>query len=935
MSQRIKFIELLFISIFFFAAAKAQQITGRVTDTHGNALQSVSVVLKSNNVGTTTDASGNFTLNAKPGDVLVFTSTGYDPQQITVKDNSFLSVQLTSKVTQLDQIVLLGSRGSGRVKLESPVPVDVIGIGAADQTSARTNLTAMLNYAAPSFNYNKQSGSDGADQIDLATLRGLGPDQTLVLVNGKRRHQTAFVAIFGTKGRGNSGTDLNAIPEASIDRVEILRDGASAQYGSDAIAGVINIILKKQTPWQIDIDGSGYYDKKFNPHFAPDLHNQYDYDGALDGKEISGSINKGFGLGKEKKGFINLTYNFFKQGKTYRQVLDTNLNHKNALPINTGRRTVGDASTTGNLTMMNMELPIAGTHTTFYSFGGYSYRSTDAFAYTRSFYDPTSPGNARPERFITDDNGNLVWNPNIMKSIPSPGGLPNDTIFNPHIQTHIEDGSLAFGFRGTMNDGTHWDISNTFGKNNFHYFGDKTFNASLGPSGINKNHFDDGGFSFLQNTANLDFDKNIAGVASGLNLSAGAEFRYEQYKIYSGEFDSYGNKDPSHEKASGSQGFPGFQPADVVNAKRYVECVYVQGDLNATEQWLVSGAIRAEHYSDFGSLATFKLATRYMVTPKTNIRGSVSTGFRAPSLQQINFSNTFTNFQGGTSFDVRLAPNNNPITRTAGIPKLKQENAFNASLGFTTRPTENLSVTVDGYLVKIRNRVVLSGQFDNSNVALAPILDSLHIAQVQFFANAANTTNLGLDIVVNYIKHWGNSSLNVLLAGNLQHMKIDKINVPAPLNHSFEEQQSFFSQREEKFVLASAPPHKIGLTIDYGINKNFSVGTHFTEFGKIELYGYGWDNTYPPEIVLDNGQTVPEQFNYYGKVTTDVYASYKITKNFMVSLGSDNLFNVHPDLGYVPGAPTKAYDGETGGAWDPVQMGIDGRRLFVKARFTF
>ena len=934
MKQVQKNIQATFIFFLFFFSANAQKIEGKVTNTQENPIESVSIIVKSSGAGTTTDQKGEFSISAKKGDVLTFTSTGYKIQQVTLQDLTFLSVVMTAEITQLEQIVLLGSRGSGRVKLESPVPVDVINLGDANLSSGRSDLTSLLNYAAPSFNFNKQSGSDGADQIDLATLRGLGPDQTLVLVNGKRRHQTAFVAIFGTRGRGNSGTDLNAIPEASIDRVEILRDGASAQYGSDAIAGVMNLVLKKQTQdWQIDLGGSGYYDKKFNPYFKKALHSQYVYGDGLDGKAFNASINKGFALGKSKTGFINITGDYFTQEKTFRQVLNNDLNTKGGLPINTGRRAVGDASVNSGGTMINMEIPVAFTKTSFYAFGGYNTKSSDAYAYTRSFHNYSDPGAARPERFPTDADGKLIYDPNYMLSIPITGNNP-DTVFNPHIQTKISDASLAAGFKGTTKKDWSWDVSNTIGKNNFHYYGDKTYNASLGAAGVHQNHFDDGGFSFLQNTTNADFSKNIPTVAHGLVFSAGGEFRFEQYKIYAGEKASYFNYDIPNGKASGSQGFPGFQPADVVNAKRYTEGVYVQADLDFTEKWLATGAVRAENYSDFGFLSTYKFATRYKVSPKVNVRGSVSTGFRAPSLQQINFSNTFTNFQGGVSFDVKLAPNYSDITKAAGIPKLTQEKSVNASLGFTAKPFENFTVTVDGYLVKIKNRVVLSGQFDNTT-ALKPILDELNISQLQFFANAVNTTNTGIDIILNYAKTWNKQSLNVLLAANFQNMKIDKINVPSKLNGSFDERQAFFSEREQKFVLASAPPQKIGLTVDYGVSQNFKIGTHLTYFGKIILYGYGWDNTYPPLIELDNGKTVTEQFNYNGKIVTDLYLSYKINKNITLFTGADNLFNEHPDLGYVPGAKTKAYDGETGGAWDPVQMGINGMRLFLKAKINF
>lgn len=914
----------------------AQKAEGTIYDNNGKGIEGASVLVKNSKAGTTTDAGGNFSITAASGDVLIISAIGYTTQELRLKDNSKIIVTLQSQANNLDAVIL-GSRSRSRVKTESPVPVDVIGLNSSAPTSARPDITSLLNYAAPSFNYNKQSGSDGADQIDLATLRGLGPDQTLVLVNGKRRHQTAFVALFGTRGRGNSGTDLNAIPEASIDRVEILRDGASAQYGSDAIAGVVNLILKKNTDkWQIDVGTSGYYDKKYNTYFGSDyLKKQYEYGSSIDGAVFNAGINKGFSLGKQN-GFINFSGNFLTQSKTYRQVLDTSLSSKDGLPINAGRRAAGDGSVTMGGGMVNMELPIAGSKTTFYSFGGYNYKSSDAFAYSRSFHGYNVLSSSRPARFPTDANGNLLWDPTYMLSIPTPGDIP-DTIFNPHIQTHISDASFAFGFRGAMRNGWNWDASNSFGNNDFHYFGDKTYNASMGLAGLHKNHFDDGGFSFLQNTTNLDFNKDIKGVAAGMNLSAGAEFRYERYKIYAGEVDSYFNYDPVNDKAAGSQGFPGFQPVDAVNANRTNVAVYVQDDIDVTKEWLVSGAVRGEHYSDFGSVGTFKFATRYKVSPKVNIRGSVSTGFRAPSLQQINFSNTFTNVQGGNSFDVKIAPNYSPITKAAGIPDLKEEKSVNASLGFTAKPTKEFTVTVDGYLVKIKDRVVLSGQFDDSNPALQPILDQLNVAQAQFFANAVNTTNTGVDIILNYNKRWRSNSLNVLFAGNFQHMKIDKINVPAALNNSYTEQQSFFSDREQRFVLSSAPPQKLGLTVDYGCGPKVKVGTHITYFGEIKLLGYGYANTYPPEVSLDADPSVnvPEQFNYKGKAVTDLYASYKVSKSATIFIGADNIFNVHPDLGYVQGAKLSAYDGETGGAWDAVQMGNNGIRPYIKAQFSF
>ncbi|UEG51211.1 TonB-dependent receptor [Ferruginibacter lapsinanis] len=941
--------------LFVTAAFSQQQITGHVTDASGIPLAGATIIIKSTGKTLTSAPDGSFTLEAKADDVLEVSSLGHSTETIRIKGRSVVTISLQSIAQDLGQVVMVGSRHSGRVKTESPVPIDVINVKEASLTTAKPDLTSMLNYAAPSFNHNRQSGGDGADQIDLATLRGLGPDQTLVLINGKRRHQTAFVAVFGTRGRGNSGTDLNAIPETSIDRVEILRDGSSAQYGSDAIAGVINLILKKDTKGvTVNAGYSGYYDHKYNAYFGRNMK-QYIHGDAIDGKAFSFDINGGIALGKAKKGFINLSANFLTQEKTFRQVNDTNMNNKNSLPINVGRRANGDGSVNSAGAMFNMELPIANSKTTFYAFGGYNYKSSDAYAYTRTYHGYNPLSSARPYRFPVDATGRLIYVPAIMQVVSTPGGGLPDTVYNPHIQTHISDGSLAFGFEGVTRSNWDWDLSNSFGGNDFHYFGDKTFNASLGTLGVFKNHFDDGGFYFIQNTSNVDLSKRFQTIAKGLNLSFGAEYRYEQYGIYEGEEASYANYKPDgvvyqsligtyddngdpdslQTPASGAQGFPGFQPVDKIKANRSTIGAYVDAELDVTKEWLLGGAIRVENYSDFGFLSTYKIATRYKVAPNFNIRASASTGFRAPSLQQINFSNTFTNVQGGKTFDVKIAPNYSSITRAAGIPELKEETSVNASVGFSWKPAKNLTVTVDGYLVKIKDRVVLSGQFDNTIPALQTILDNLNVAQAQFFANAVNTTNKGVDIVIDYNKKWGNKRFKALFAGNIQDMTIDKINVPAALNGSYESRQAFFSEREQQFVLASAPPVKLGLTLDYGVNK-WGIGTHLTYFGKITLFGYGYANTYPPLVDLDDASaTVPEQFNYNGKLVSDLYFSYKLCKNADLYFGADNLFNVHPDLGYVKGAKLSAYDGEAGGPWDAVQMGTNGLRFFTKLAFRF
>lgn len=922
--------------------AQKQRITGKVTDaTTGVPLEGITVRVKQGASGTLTGKDGTFSIEAKSDDVLELSAIGFRALSVPINGRTTVDIQLVSTVSELSQVVLVGTRSGGRAKIETPVPVDVISLSQAAYPTAKMDLTALLNVSAPSFNYNKQSGSDGADQIDLATLRGLGPDQTLVLVNGKRRHQTAFVAVYGTRGRGNSGTDLNAIPEAAIDRVEILRDGASAQYGSDAIAGVINIILKKEVNHlYVNAGYAGYYDHKYNTYFGKEL-NQYKNNGAIDGNAVSVGLSYGVPLGKNG-GFLNFSGNFQKQGKTFRQVLDTNLAHADALPINVVRRSYGDASKTTGGGMLNLELPFSDGRTTFYAFGGYNHKFSDAYAYTRHFNGNNPSSSGHPDRFPTDANGKLIFYPDIMYPVTSPGGLPNDTVFDPHIQNKIDDWSAAAGIKGEFGNGWTWDLSNVLGRNNFHFFGDKTFNASLGDK--TPTHFDDGGFSFLQNTANLTLGKELPGVAAGLHLALGAEYRYENYKIYAGEEASYRNYDPTFFKATGAQGFPGYRPSDEVDANRSNIAGFVDAELDVTKKWLIGAAIRAENYSDFGFTSNYKFATRYKVTSNFNLRGSVSTGFRAPSLQQVNFSSQYTNVQGGTITEVKIAPNTNSITRAAGIPDLKQEKSVNASLGFTWKPLSALSVTVDGYLVKVKDRIVLSGQFSAGDTTLSQelynTLNQLHIDNAQFFANAVNTTNTGIDVVIDYNKRWANQRFRALVAANFQHMKIDKINVPERLNDSYLHRKSFFSDREERFVLASAPPVKIGLNLDYGIDK-FGVSAHVTYFGKVELYGYGWSGDLAgtginPVVGLDSDpdKLVPELFKYKGKAVTDLAVNYKFTKQLNWFIGADNIFNVHPSLGVVNGARLSAYDSESGGAWDAVQMGFNGIRLFTRFVLT-
>lgn len=946
------------------ALAQKKTFTGKITDAvTGIPLEGVAVKLKSTGKGIYTDKQGQFALDANPGDVLQVSYVGYTNHNFSLKENeTALNLNLQPVYSDLEQVVLIGTRGVPRAKTETAVPVDVIAVGQNSLSTARPDLSSQLNMTVPSFNYNRQSGGDGSDAIDFASLRGLGFDHTLVLVNGKRRHMSAIVNQGGTRGRGNSGTDLNSIPEATIDRIEILRDGASAQYGSDAIAGVMNIILKKSVnKLSVNAGYSGYYDHKYNSRNAVDP-SQFYTGTPIDGNTVTLGMDYGLRIGKHD-GFINFGGNFLTQGKTFRAEPDTNMSvNSKALTPNTWRRAFGEGAVTSGGGMVNAEIPVAGTSTKFYFFGGYNYKHSNVYAWTRNFAK-------NPEKFPTDNAGNLVFVPGIMRIASTGDGNigPANVYYNPQEDVYIKDASFAAGFNGTAFGSWDWDISNVVGYNDFHYHGGKTFNASLMPETLQptRNSFDDGGFSFLQNTANLDVSRHFDGVGSGLTLSFGGEFRYEKYKLYKGEEDSYKNGgayfvsggDTTY-KASGSEGFPGFQPGDETNKHRTNVGGYADVAIDITRQWLVDAAARFENYSDFGFVNTYKLASRYKVTHNFNIRGAVSTGFRAPTLQQINFSNTNTTIVKGELVYTKLVPNYSPITKAAGIPDLKQEKSVNGSLGFTWQPVKSLTFTVDGYWVKVKDRIVMTGNFDATIPEIAPFLESNvpPVGSVNFFANAVNTTNKGIDVVVDYVKHWGKNTFKVLLAGNVQTISIDKINVPGPFKDSYLHEQTFYSTREQAFLKASAPHEKFSLAIEYNPGK-FTVGTHLTYWGKLTTQGYGYAGIpalagtggpgdpaisgaglgYSPMVVTDDGKSVvPENFVFSGKVTTDVYISYKVSKNLVWYVGVDNLFNVHPDQSVVKNARNMSWgDSESGGPFDAVQMGFNGMRMFSKVAFNF
>lgn len=799
----------------------------------------------------------------------------------------FVSAQEKNKASDslstqgIDEVTVTGSRNKKRTAIDTPVPVDVIDVKQISQATGQVDVNQLLQFAAPSFNSNKQSGSDGADAVDPATLRGLGPDQTLVLLNGKRYHQSSLVNLFGTKGRGNSGTDMNTIPLDAIKRIEVLRDGASAQYGSDAIAGVINVILNDRK--------QGFEAKAFyglNLFRSPHGGNAVVSDKNLDGLTLDVSGNYGTKIGRNG-GFLNVTGEVVSKGYAIR----------NANPelYTAPRQRFGDAKSNNYYIFYNAEIPVSA-KTDLYSFGGFSYRNTDAYAWTR---DAEADGNV-------------------------PSIYPNG--FNPIENTEIKDFTFNNGLKFKL---ANWDLDvfNAFGSNQFMYNINNTVNATLGAN--SKTSFDAGGHSLLQNTTGFNASK-LFDVLEGLNIALGAEFRYEQFKIIKGEEQSYSAYDingnivtastpqnllvinplSGNVRPAGSQGFPGYSSA--VDQGRNNFAAYLDTELDLTKNWMISAAGRFENYNDFGSTINGKFSTRYKITKGFAFRGSVSTGFRAPSLVQKFYGLNFTNFQGGQLVTIQLASNDSALAKAVGIPQLKQEKSVNGSAGFTFN-SNKFTATVDGYYVKVKDRIVLTGNFDQSDDKIGQILIDNQIDQAQFFTNAIDTKTLGLDIILTYSENIGSGKLTSSFAANFNDMEITSVNTTPELKGK---EDVYLSPREKAFILASAPKNKFNLSLNYKIHK-FNTNLQLVRFDKVTLIGY-------------NGA---DDFQKYGaKVTTDLSFGYDFSKNFNWTIGAKNIFNRYPNL-QVPAVS----DGntESGGIFDPVQMGFAGRQIFTRIHYTF
>ena len=806
----------------------------------------------------------------------------------------------------IEQISVLGSRVSNRTSTESSSPIDLIDADDLNK-GGFTELGQSLQATAPSFNFSRTQVSDGSDLFRPATLRGLQPDQTLVLVNGKRRHNQSIFGLNGTVGAGAAGTDMNAIPLTALKGVEVLRDGAAAQYGSDAIAGVINLSLNNSTGIT-----TGFV--------------QYGSTSEGDGDTISAGINRGFDLGNEG-GFINLSLEYRDADGTNRAERDTggSLNVAPGTLSKDVRWGQGNSESEFTSLFYNMALPFGDAE--LYSFGGYSERTALGNGFYRNFNEASK-------------NVTQVYSDGFL----------------PRIYNEAQDISVAVGFKGEINADWFYDVSAVYGENQYDFTSRNTLNASYaaeylvnnpgatdadiaansGPTGGYS-----GGFRFDQTTLNMDISGIIDTGNEPLYVSFGAEYRKENYEIVPGSEASYACglanmdtsypsvNDPSQFAQCGFQAYNGLRPEASNEADRYSYAVYVDLETMITDAWNVSGALRYEDFSNAGDDIIGKLATRYEVNDDFAVRGAVSTGFRAPSLQQSGYTAFTTNLgSDGTLTQSFTATTGSAFPSALGVDSLELETSTNLSAGFVYDISSELSLTVDFYRVEIKDRINLGSLLSADDVAFSAqavaALQATGAVQANYFSNSVDSTTQGVDVIASYRTELEGGNLGITFAGNLNDTKIDGVNASEgiPQNVALDDLQ-------RSFLTDGQPGERATLTFDYERDAYTST-VRFNYFGETDVKYFGNDHI---ELATDGSFKATSTVE--SAVLVDLNVSYQINDIFALSVGADNVFDETPDeLG-----DDEVLNAITNGAFKyPVRAlpyGFDGRTYYAKISFEF
>jgi iron complex outermembrane receptor protein len=777
--------------------------------------------------------------------------------------------------SDVEEIVVTGTRTEGRSRLQSLAPVDVISAQSLERAGT-TELGAALATLAPSLDFPRPAITDGTDSVRPATLRGLAPDQTLVLLNGMRRHASALVNVNGSIGRGSAAVDLNAIPTIALDRIEVLRDGASAQYGSDAIAGVINMRLREANTGGAASYTYGVYDTEVKTARIPSGYRKKD--GVTN--TVAGWVGLPF-LGAD--GFLTVSGEYRFRNPTSRGDLDP----RPARPSITSR--YGDPQSEDETIYFNAGAPLNDAWK-LYGFGGYQHRKTDSAA-----------------------NPRLANNPNNVPAI-YPGG------FLPRITTDIDDYTLAGGAKGEV-AGFSVDAGVVYGYNKVHYGVIDSLNASLGTA--SPTTFDAGTMQYDQWVARIDVAKPYDfGLAKPVTLAFGAEYRHEGYEIGRGDTPSYVFGGIAG-KAAGAQGFPGFQPGNEVDVNRHSYAAYVDLDLPFTDKFDVDAAGRYEHFSDFGSTTNGKISARYELTDALALRGTVASGFRAPALQQQYFTATSTNFiliNGvNTPVEVGTFPSVSPIAAALGGKPLEPEKSVNYSLGAVFH-TGALEVTVDAYRIKIKNRIVLSENIQGSPTgtptqraifALINPPGSSGLGAARFFINGVNTTTKGVDIVARYrIETADLGRFDLTAASNFNSTNITKIPTTAVLS-GLPVPPILFDRQNQLIFEESTPDQKHVGTVDWSLGD----------------FGGTLKATYYSSVLVPSTVAALD-YSTGSAVVVDLEARYKAPYGIELALGVNNLFDEYPRA-----TPTNVNTNGPIGFSSFSPFGFNGRFLYARVGY--
>jgi len=850
-------------------------------------------------ITTTTDANGRYTLTvpraaARRGQVqLTVEGAGLPPKVVDVAVEGENQTADVALIVGFSEQVTVGSRASG-AEVQKGVPVDVLDherIAASGFTETAQVIAAL----APSFNFTRPSITDGTDTVRPATLRGLGPDQVLVLVNGKRRHQSALVHLNGSVGRGSTGVDLNAIPVSAIDRIEILRDGAAAQYGSDAIAGVINIVLKDGVARPEVTSNFGLSKGSFpGNRCAPDGLNCSPGDDIAFSDGGVTDVGGSWGI-PVRRGSVTVASEYRRHNRTNRASNDP---RDQIVPGDAGQHTVanpnhrwGDPDARDVMLFANAAIPLnAPASRSIYAFGGYSRRTAVSAGFYRRALDVRNWPQIYPEGFL------------------------------PKIQPIVLDVSGEGGVRGVAG-GWSYDVSAGGGHNSFAFSLGDSLNTSLGPTlPPNGTTFDAGTLELNQFVANVDVNRpvTVRGFSGPVNVAFGAEARRENYRIHAGEPDSYRDGGALNRAggpaAIGAQVFPGFRPSNEVNESRTSGAAYIDVEGTLTRWLRIGAAGRAEHYTDFGRTIDGKLTVRVEPIRRVILRGSLSTGFRAPSLGQSFFSSTATNFlnlgQGLVPVEALTLPVASPAARALGALPLEPETSRNAGAGFVITPAKNLELAADYYHIAIEDRIVLSGNF--TAAPIAALLAPFGANSARFFTNAINTRTNGVDATASYRVDLASAGTVRLRAGyNNTRTRIDGAIATPPQLAAFS--SVLFDHIEQNRLECAQPKDNLRLGGDWRRGA-FGLDVNESRYGSVCSFVT---------------QNPAEDQLYAAKWLTDVEVSLR-RGHYRVAAGAQNLFDVFPDRNTT----VNSFNGiQTFPSQSP--FGFNGRALYARLAWTF